>query len=518
MARETLPARVEALFKERKIWEALWDTVYRYVAPERATIFRDNLSPQEIQTEVFDSTAIDAAERLTNLLISGLIPPWQNWFRLQAGLGITEREDREKLRPIFEDAQLKMADLLRKGRFYEEMQPVLIDRIVGGTGCLEVTPVNGHLEFKAVSLSEIAIAEDAYGRVSMVARRTTWPTKSLLDEYGDKLSSTWKAQYKDKPLARHPVIYVTERQADGQWQWAQMLNEADPGKGGPSIELERSVDPLPRLLVTRWSKMPGSPYGRGPALRVLADVRMLNKVKELSIKNAALAVSGVYTVVNDGVINPYTLTIEPGARIPVMSNNPNDRSIEALPTSTDFNVGMLVMDDLRNSIKQAFMADQFQPLGRTPASATEIAERTRVIASDMGATLARLQDEVLTPVLQWTLWWLRQSGEVSAELKADGQAGQVQYVSRLSQAQWAEEKSNLLNLASIAAQFGQFDPRAGLTINTEAAIRRVAELDNIPTSLLRSTEEVQELIDEANAKQPEGPPQEGGNPQAPQPQ
>lgn len=494
MIEQTTKQKVEALFTSRRQWEALWDTVYNYVAPERATLFQGKQSPQEIQSQVFDSTAIDAAERLTNLLISGLIPPWQKWFYMMPGLEVREQDQRAQLRPLFQEAEDLVYEQLNQGGFYPEMQGVLLDRIVGGTCCLSVTPREDKVLFKVVPLAEVAIGEDAYGRVSQTARKTKWTTRSLMHVYEERLPDHFKQSYGAKDAEEHDVVELVEREVDGQYSWTLALCYS----GGPGETiLESGTFPLPRLLVSRWTKIPGEAYGRSPALRTLADIRALNKIKELSLKNAALAVSGVYTVVNDGVVNAYTLTIEPGARIPVLSNNPNDRSIDTLPLSTDFNVAMFSMDELRNSIKQAFMADQFQPLGRTPATATEIAERTRVIAHDMGATLARLQGEMLVPALQWCLWNLRRMEAIPPALEVDGKIAEFRFVSRLSQAQWAEEKANILSLAGIAAQFGEFDPQAGLVVDTQAALRRIAELDALPDAVMRSAEEVEELTRQA---------------------
>src|SRR6056297_2391300 len=93
---------IDGLFDERTSWESLWDITYRFIAPERATVFRQNhkLSPNEIQSEVFDSTAIEAAERLVNLLISGMIPPWARWFRLQPRPSLAENVQEELRAPL----------------------------------------------------------------------------------------------------------------------------------------------------------------------------------------------------------------------------------------------------------------------------------------------------------------------------------------------------------------------------------------------------------------------------------
>jgi len=175
-----------------------------------------------------------------------------------------------------------------------------------------------------------------------------------------------------------------------------------------------------------------------------------------------------------------------------------------LPSFADFDVSNFSMDELRNSIKSAFMADQFQPLGRTPMSATEVAERTRVIASDMGASLARLQNELLMPVLRYTLDWMRRQGKLPEGVELDDEFTEVQFVSRLAQAQWTEDRAALAELLQFAGAIGEVDPRAALTVDGEIAVRHFADLQGTPTKLLRTTEQVTELLQQAQQARQQG--------------
>jgi len=490
---------VEKLFTDRRSWESLWDTTYRYVAPERAAIFATSSKEDasSIQEEVFDSTAIEAAEKLVNLLISGMIPPWSKWFRLVPN-EVLDEQAREQMREPLQDVAALVLQTLSASNFYQEAQPMLLDRVVGGTGGLSMKINNGQLTFRCIPLHELAVAEDSLGRVSQIARRFQMDLLSLKRLYWDKIPEHRKQELeRKKDSDRVDVMEMSRLEVDEQWQYVLVL------KGSPEIELERDVTPVSRLVVTRWSKVPGHPYGRGPGLRALSDVRALNKLKELTLQNAALAVSGVYTVVADGVINPATLDIVPGARIPVATNSPNDPSILPLPSFAAFDVANFSMEDLRNSIKGAFMADQFQSLGRTPLSATEVAERTRVIASDMGASLSRMQTEFLVPVLKFVLHFLRQQGQAPDFVDIQGQFTDVQFVSRLAQAQWTEDFNNLVEILGIAGQMAEVDPRAGLVIDGEAAIREMGELRGLPQKLMRTTDQVTENMQAAQQAQQE---------------
>lgn len=491
---------VEHLFSERKGWETLWDTAYRYIAPERAAVFHSSQreTAHDIQADVFDSTAIEAAEKLVNLLISGMIPPWSKWFRLVPSTTLDEQA-REQMRGPLQDLAALVLQELSGSNFYQESQPMLLDRVVGGTGGLSMKVHNGRLAFRCIPLSELAVSEDSLGRVSHVARRSQIDIASLKRLYEDQLPAQFKEEIaQKKPFDKEDIYEVSALQADGQWEYKLVLK-----RPSPEVVLEEDLTPVSRLVVTRWSKVPGHAYGRGPGLRALSDVRALNKIKELTLKNAAIAVGGAWTVVSDGVINPQTLIIEPGVRIPVASNNPNDPSVLPLPSYADFDVANFSMEDLRNSIKAAFMADQFQTLGRTPLSATEVAERTRVIASDMGASLSRMQTEFLVPVLKFVLHHLREKGQAPDFVDIQGQFTDVQFVSRLAQAQWSEDFNALVEVLSVAGSIGEVDPRAALVLDGEAAVRELAHLRGIPDKLQRSTEQVTETLQAAQQAQQE---------------
>ena len=62
----------------------------------------------------------------------------------------------------------------------------------------------------------------------------------------------------------------------------------------------------------RWSKCAGEVYGRGPLINALSAVKTTNLTIELILENAQMAISGIYQMEDDGVINPDTISISPG--------------------------------------------------------------------------------------------------------------------------------------------------------------------------------------------------------------
>ena len=137
-----------------------------------------------------------------------------------------------------------------------------------------------------------------------------------------------------------------------------------------------------------WS--PQQAIGRGPLLSALPDIKSINVTKKLILQNASLAISGVYTAADDGVLNPETVSVKPGSIIPVARNGgPQGESLKALPRGGDFNVGQMVLEDLKMSIKQILLDDTLPSDNMSARTATEMSHRISTLATQMGASFGR---------------------------------------------------------------------------------------------------------------------------------
>ena len=66
----------------------------------------------------------------------------------------------------------------------------------------------------------------------------------------------------------------------------------------------------------RWSKCAGEVYGRGPLINALSAIKTTNLTIQLILENAQMAISGIYQMDDDGIINPDTINLVPGTIIP----------------------------------------------------------------------------------------------------------------------------------------------------------------------------------------------------------
>jgi hypothetical protein len=248
-------------------------------------------------------------------------------------------------------------------------------------------------------------------------------------------------------------------------------------------------------VVFRWSTLPKEVYGRGPVLTALPDIKTINKTKELVLKNASMAVSGAWTVVDDGIINIDNINIEPAALIPVQSNPGSVRgpSIAPLETGGDFNVAQLVIQDMQRSINDMMFADPLGPIDMPVKTATEISIRQQQMAERVGSAYGRLHYEFVTPLLNRLLHIMEDLGLVDlASLRIDGNAIDVEYISPLAQAQDQEEMMNLQRFKQdIVNTFGP--QMAMMLMKPDRYVERMADNLNIPQDVVPSEEEFEQM-------------------------
>jgi hypothetical protein len=241
----------------------------------------------------------------------------------------------------------------------------------------------------------------------------------------------------------------------------------------------------------RYSKVAGEVRGRGPALQALPDVKSLNKVKEFSLQKAAIDLAGMYTATDDGVTNPYNISISPGVVIPVGSNNSANPSIRRLDTGANLQMPQFIMQDLQMNIKKALFNDLRDPTGAV-RSATEVAIESRELAKRIGSAFGRLQTEVLIPIITRVVAILTRRGLIEA-IKLDGKDIDIKFMSPLARQQDAEDILTVQQAVQfVLTNAGPDHAKIGFKLEEFGAW--VGEKSGMPASLIRSQAERETAI------------------------
>jgi len=236
-------------------------------------------------------------------------------------------------------------------------------------------------------------------------------------------------------------------------------------------------------------------YGRGPVLTALPDIRSLNKVKELILKSSSLSIGGVYTASDDGVLNPSTVRIVPGAIIPVARNGgPQGESLKPLPRPGDTQLSQLVTGDLVASIKAILMDESLPPDTMSARSALEISERMKQLSQNLGASYGRLINETMIPVVKRTLEVMNDVGMIELPLKVNGLQVKIAPTAPLAMAQNMGKVEETLNFMQITSQMG---PQGQVFLKQDKLIDYIADQMGVPAELRTTPEEREQLMQQA---------------------
>jgi hypothetical protein len=281
---------------------------------------------------------------------------------------------------------------------------------------------------------------------------------------------------KTKPDELVPIIEATVYNPDKKVYEYVIIEE-----GTKHVIFEDYFEVSP-WIVFRWSKVAGERYGRGPIMTALPDIKTANEVVKFVLKNAEKEIVGVYTAVDDGVLNPWTVNIKSGAVIPVAAEG----SLAPLQSGGNFNVSELVLQDLRENIKKALFHDQLGPIEGPTKSATEVSIRQQELMSDIGSSFGRLQMEFINKLIKRAIDILQRNGKV-APIKVGNQEVEIKVVSPLAQQQDMDEVNKLAQFVQFAMMVGEDAVRVGLDL--EAFPEHIAKLLGVDPDLVRDKEE-----------------------------
>ena len=494
---QEISKRAEKADARKEQWRTIYEECYEFALPQRNLYsgFYEGKTPgQDKMARVFDATAINSTQRFANRIQSALFPPYRSWCRLQPGNEVPE-DRKNEIGQALDIYSEKMFEVIRQTNFDLAMSEFLLDLCVG-TAVMLVQPGNGNspVQFTAVPQYLVSLEEGPHGVVDNVYRKMRirvdvierqWPDAKLTDELKRKLM--------DKPEEEIELLEATVWSEKMQTYCYHLIYQKDK-KAANSEELVYRTMEVSPWIVARYMKVAGEVYGRGPLVSALPDIKTLNKVKELVLKNASISVAGVYTAADDGVLNPQNITIAPGAIIPVARNGgPNGASLQPLRSAADFNVGQLVINDLVMGIKKMLLDDTLPLDTQSARSATEIVERMKELSQNMGAAYGRMITECMMPLVNRILYVMDEQNIIDMPLKADGKVVRVIPVSPLAQAQNMDDLQNVLQFMQIAAGAG---PMGQVAINQDAMLDYIIDKMAVPRAVINTPEQREAIIQE----------------------
>ncbi len=465
--------------QRKNLWNSILSDAYELFLPQRNLYFDTGsgdptTTPGQRKTaNVYDSTPQVSLMRFANRVQNDLMPPGKRVLSLEAGPLVPE-ELRDQVNDKLFQINEQMFAVMQGSNIDNAIGELLLDWGIG-TGCLLTQAGDGVttplINYVAVPASTVLLEAGPWGTINGIYRELRVKLDDITGWWRDfKEPQEYGMIPANKRHAHELKLIEATYMVDETWYY----DIIDPSIGTDGHRgVSRAMDGNP-WVTPRYLVVAGETEGRGPAIQALPDAKVINKIAELFLKAASLRIQGVWTGVNDGVLNPNNVRVIPGAVIPVGSNGgARGPSLMRVDPPGDLNLAELSREELRNQIRQFMLDNSLPPEGGAVRSATEIIERVKQLAADIGAPYGRLYNELIVPLVQATLRAMKRAGLLDIMPKVNGLTVKVVVQSPLALEQNLNDVETLVQWLQV---IGSIDPNM---------LRLGARIEDVPEWIAR---------------------------------
>jgi len=504
------------------------DSVYREAMeltfPDRENFTRRS-EGQENNALNWDSQPTVSVIRAANRLSSDFTPQFQDWFEIGLGPGAKAMPDeafKEAVGQTKEEAKAELEAvttvcqaIFNGPGFPTSSNEMYIDWHYGQGG-MSIMPnedaIGEPVIFASMPFSHFYAYEGPNNRLD---RWFAWLERRadvVISEWPDAKIPEELQELADKPSPpKVKLTAVVYRDYDEKGPNAKPYRyEVFWGKGKDLHRIVQRQSRTPPFVTPRYSKLPGENRGRGPMLFALPDIRTANKIVELTLRAAAVAVAGVYTATENGTKGP--VSIKPYSIIQVRKNGgPDGPSLQRLDSPQRIDYGELLLETLHDNIKKVIGDNSLPPEAGPIRSATEFVQRARELIADQAGGLGRLYAEFIIPAVQRVVDILEGKQILRSQgLKIDQFLIEVRMKSALAKGEAMGEVENLVRFMEILMTIGG-EKLLAYEVNMEEAPKRIGDLMDVPADV-RNDEDQKAKIKKAFAQI--GAAEMGGDPEA----
>ena len=387
--------------RRRREWDALLDDAYAFALPHHDAAGAGRTGGRR-DREIFDNTAVQAVQWRRSRLHGQLFPPFREWMDFEAPESLDFDED---LRGDYEswlgDVRARFHAAIEASNFHIEIDPAIGDALIS-TGALMVHEgsFSRPLRFEAIPARELVPEEGPDGMLATVFRRMRVTARRIAEKWPDAdLPPDLARMAAKQPDSDIELIEAVIADQPGGPADYELWCVNQPGADGENLLLKRHYAASP-VIAFRMDKAPGEWMGRGPVLNVLADIKTANKVVELILKNASIAVTGIWQAEDDGVLNPANIRLVPGAIIPKAVGS---AGLTPLDAPGRFDVSQIVLERLQETIRRGIMGPTLPPADAGARTAFEIDVRQQEFAAVELPMSLRLLTELDYPLARRVL-------------------------------------------------------------------------------------------------------------------
>jgi len=492
--------RFSDMKSDRSVFEQQWDEVAEVTSP-RDQNFQNFAQPGEKRRSTqYDSVAELSLNRASAFYDAVTTPRNKRWHGLKSK-NFELNEDQE-VREYFD----RVEDILFQMRYGpgsnypSQRQEQCRSLFSFGNGIIFTDLVGSRIRHKAIHLSECYIDEDAWGFVDTVYRKIYMTYRQLEQKFGeDKIPEGIKKQKSKNTMEKVQVLHTCEpnknydpdsiRPEHRKFISYYILNESER-----AILDTTGYSTFP-YSISRDCKSPREIYGRGIAMAILPNVKMVNQMKKTHIEAAHMNVRPTLLMRDDGSIN--TVDLRPGRVVAGGVDANGNPTIMPLNHGARFDISEANLMAEHGQIREAFMLDLFVSNVERESTATEILTRSQEQARLLSPMSAQEETESHSVLIERELNILNSIPNLlpkmpDALVEAGGEF-EIEFTSPLANSQKADEALGATQTIQTIFASAQFDPKVLNIVNFDAYHRLIAESNSTPAIVLRSKEDVDQI-------------------------
>jgi hypothetical protein len=466
--RQRMLARKGALWTERSSWVSHWRDISEYQQPRAGRfVVTDRNKGDKRANSILDNAAVFGSRTLAAGMMSGMTSPARPWFRLE----IQDQDLMESgaVKSYLHDSARVLRNIFASSNTYRSLHTLYEELGLFGTAATIVLPdFDNVVHHYPLTIGEYALSTNYKGEVDTLCREFQMTVGQMVEQFGkENVSATVLNLFQRHQLdAWVDVVHMIEPRREREYGKIDGKNKRfascyiEPGKDQFDKYLSESgFDKFP-ALTPRWVVTGNDIYGTSPGMECLGDVKQLQH-QQLRKGQA------IDYMVNPPIQVPTKYKEASRARLPggvfyVDSVGQGN----AIKSAFDVNINLqhLLGDiqDVRDRIRSSYYADLFMMLAndtRSGITATEVAERHEEKLLMLGPVLERLQNELLSPMIDTAFDYASKAGilpEPPQELQ--GMELKVEFISVLAQAQRAVAAQGVDRLLGTVSNLAAINP------------------------------------------------------------
>jgi len=513
-------------------WNDIYEQIARYMFQRKQGFLNTHIGGEfYTHDDVWDNTAGKALQTMISSIDGALWKDEGRTFRIVAP---RQADKTEANKQFYKELNLRITENIEheEAMFGTARVEALTEKCAFGTGaigCFSPPPGSKHkLEYRALCLKNLYIVEDARGRVVKEFYVEMLTAHQLEEEFGlDILPDSVRAKLETFDYdTKFEVAWVIRPRKNPKGEgWRGYKYESMHFLVNDKVILRKHGYYSNPIIVSRFYKNSGEPYGRSAAFAALSPTVELSALVEMVSKGTELAILPPWYVLDDGTFGNGMIDRSPNSIIPIdvtSSRITGMAPIGPVGTVGDMNAAMKLIELLMEEINGHFLVDKLTDLNNSTRMTLGEAQMRNELRSDLvGSVFSRDIQENLKPLARRSILVLDTQNELGVVrnsmehmqvlmakriplvipddlLKLRDQGVNIygiEFISPAARILRSEEYRGLMSLWQFAGAFGPVAPELLVRLDKSKTMDLVRDLGGAPEDALLSQEAFQEAWD-----------------------